>query len=275
MLEVSRIRTFDQTDSPHIVGILNLTPDSFSDGGAYKNSRTAVDAAQRMIDEGATIIDVGGESTRPGATPVGSAEEQRRILPVIERLVERGLSVSVDTIHADTADAALKEGAHIINDVSGGLIDPGMAAVVADSDATFVVSHWGGGANAAPVEGDAVAAVTKQLRIRLAHLESFGLGPARVIVDPGIGFGKSAEQNWQLIAGLPELSQLGHRIMLGHSRKRFMSTVLHEEDSLAKRDLLTGIISAYAAQRGIWGVRVHNVQSTLLAFRALEQLAPG
>ena len=245
-----------------VFGILNVTPDSFSDGGRFGDLDSAVEHALSLVDDGADFIDVGGESTRPGAERVTEHEEHERVLPVVEALAAHGVSVSVDTMRASTARLAVAAGAAVINDVSGGLADPDMHAVIADTTVDYVAMHWPHLEHSVPDYDDVVRDVREELKQRLAELIVHGVDPARVIVDPGIGFAKNAEQNWQLLGHLDELSTLDSRVLVGVSRKRFLAEFAAEGAPAADRDPATATISALAAQAGAWGVRVHDVAST-------------
>ncbi|MBS0023047.1 dihydropteroate synthase [Microbacterium paraoxydans] len=254
-----------------IWGIVNVTPDSFSDGGRYFDADRAVAHGLRLRAEGASVLDVGGESTRPGAERVGAAEEQRRVLPVIEQLAAAGVPVSVDTLNAATASAAVRAGARIVNDVSGGLADPEMRAAVAESGADYAIGHWRGFSDDmyARAEYRRVAReVAGELQERMGEAAAAGIAPSRVILDPGIGFAKAGAQNWDVLRGLDEIVALGPRVLLGTSRKRFLAEVLHDarpEDgdvTQERRDLATAVTSALAAQAGVWAVRVHDVAAT-------------
>jgi dihydropteroate synthase len=250
---------------PHIMGVLNVTPDSFSDGGRFSSASQAVEHGALLFEQGAQLVDVGGESTRPGADPVDPEEERRRVLPVIAALVERRIPVSVDTVNAATAAAAIGAGAAIVNDVSGGLADPGMAGVIADAGVHLVVQHWRGGADAEPRYDDVVLDVRDELRRRIDELVAAGISPDHLIIDPGLGFAKTAEHNWQILGRLPELTSLGHGVLIGASRKRFLGGVLPEGATVLDRDAPTAVISALAARSGVWAVRVHDVPSTRVA----------
>lgn len=256
-----------------IMGILNVTPDSFSDGGRYDATDAAIARGLELRDAGAAIVDVGGESTRPGATRVDPAEERERVVPVIEALAQEGVSVSIDTMNASTALAAVDAGAQLINDVSGGLADGGMARVVADTGAHFAVMHWRGPADVAPVFTDVVAEVRAELKARVAELVVAGVDPAKIVLDPGIGFGKAPEHNWALLTHLDEIASLGHGILVGASRKRFIGALLPEGAPMEDRDLPTAVISALVARQGAWAVRVHDVPSTRIALAIAEQTA--
>lgn len=252
-----------------IMGIVNATPDSFSDGGQYLDPEVAIAHALELVADGASVIDVGGESTRPGAERVPVAEEIRRVLPVVTALAGRGVVVSIDTMNAETAVAAVEAGARIVNDVSGGLADPGMLAAVAETSADFVLGHWRGPSSdmyARAAYADVARDVTAELADRMRDAARAGLAPSRVILDPGIGFGKTAEQNWAMLAGLDRLVALGPRVLVGTSRKRFLSAALAgtsgDEPSITRRDAATAVTSVLAERAGAWGVRVHDVAAT-------------
>lgn len=255
-----------------ILGILNVTPDSFSDGGQFVGTGDAVERGIRLRAEGADLVDVGGESTRPGAQRVAVDEEQGRVIPVVKELVAAGVPVSIDTMNASTALAAARAGAVVINDVSGGLADPGMYRVVADTGLTYIVMHGRGAADSPPDYADVVADVRTELKARLAELIVSGVNPARIILDPGLGFAKTAQHNWQLLAHLDDLASLGHPMLIGASRKRFLAPW---GEMPADRDLPTAIISALVARAGVWGVRVHDVASTRTALDVVEAWNTG
>lgn len=257
-----------------ILGILNVTPDSFSDGGRWEKLDDAVAHAARMHEAGATWIDVGGESTRPGSVAIDPEEEQERVIPVVRALTEAGIPVSIDTRNASTARAAVEAGATMINDVSGGLYDPRMAFVVAESGAHFVVMHWRGGADVEPEYIDVVSEVRAELKSRIAELVVIGVPQDRIIIDPGLGFSKTAEHNWELLRRLDELTPLAP-VLVGASRKRFLGRLLPDNAPLGKRDAPTAIISALAARSGAWGVRVHDVAATRLALDVWEHWQTG
>jgi dihydropteroate synthase len=254
-----------------IWGIVNVTPDSFSDGGRYLDVDRAVARGLQLRADGATVLDVGGESTRPGAERVGSEVEQQRVIPVIEQLAAAGVPVSIDTLNAATAVAAVRAGARIVNDVSGGLADPEMRAAVAESGADFAVGHWRGFSADmyANAEYRRVAReVAGELQERIGEAAASGIAPSRLIVDPGIGFAKAGAQNWDVLRGLDEIVALGPRVLIGTSRKRFLAETLRHgasgdvEVSEERRDLATAVTSALAARAGVWAVRVHDVAST-------------
>jgi dihydropteroate synthase len=257
------------------MGVLNVTPDSFSDGGSWSERAVAVDHGLELLAQGADIVDVGGESTRPGATPVDPAEERERVVPVIRALADAGATVSVDTRNADTARAAVDAGARLVNDVSGGTHDRGMARAVAETGVRYVAMHWGGGAEATPRYADVVAEVRDALRERIADLIAAGVDPGRIVVDPGLGFGKAADDNWRLLGHLPELAALGHDVLVGASRKRFVGALLPDGSTMGDRDLPTAIVSALAARAGAWAVRVHDVPSTRLALQVQDSWQEG
>lgn len=261
------------------MGIVNATPDSFSDGGRYLDPDAAIAHGIRLAQAGAHVIDVGGESTRPGADRVEVAQEQARVLPVITALVAHGIPVSIDTMNAATAAVAVDAGARFVNDVSGGLADPDMLAAVAAGSADVILGHWRGPSTemyARAEYSDVGREVTVELGERIRAAAAAGISPDRIIVDPGIGFGKTAEQSWATLRSLSRIRGLGHRVLVGTSRKRFLSTALgtsagggesdpsHDEagPSEDRRDLGTAVTSVLAAQAGAWGVRVHDVAAT-------------
>jgi dihydropteroate synthase len=261
-----------------IMGVLNVTPDSFSDGGLWLEPEAAVEHAFDLVEQGADIIDVGGESTRPGALHLDPAEEQARVIPVIRRLAARGVMVSVDTMNASTARAAADAGATIINDVSGGLNDPGMPDAVLDTGLQYVVMHWRGRldpGDSRAVYTDTVREVRSELSARVADLLDRGVDPAKLVLDPGLGFSKTAEHNWQVLAGLHSFQTLGYPVLIGASRKRFLGALLPEGASAADRDAPTAVISALAAREGVWAVRVHDVASTRIALDVVRAWQGG
>ncbi|WP_104198982.1 dihydropteroate synthase [Cryobacterium sp. Y29] len=258
-----------------IMGVLNVTPDSFSDGGQWASTDAAIEHGLLLHAQGADLIDVGGESTRPGATRVAPEHEQRRILPVVTELVSQGLRLSIDTLNAATALAAAKAGASIINDVSGGLADPGMAAVAADTGLTYVAMHWRAHAqqmDARSDYGDVVTDVIAELSARVDALTAAGVARENIVLDPGLGFSKTTEHNWQLINRLDAFAELGFPVMVGASRKRFLAGVLPVDAPVLDRDLPTAVISVLAAQAGAWAVRVHDVAATRTALNVLASV---
>ncbi|MET9697151.1 dihydropteroate synthase [Streptomyces sp. NPDC006529] len=257
-----------------VMGVVNVTPDSFSDGGRWFDTTAAVKRGLDLVAAGADLVDVGGESTRPGATRVDEEEELRRVVPVVRGLASEGITVSVDTMRATVAARAVEAGAALVNDVSGGLADPGMIGAVAAAEVPFVVMHWRGfseGMNSLAVYEDVVAEVTAELRTRIDAVIAGGIAPDRLVVDPGLGFAKNAEHDLALVAHLPELRALGFPLLVAASRKRFLGRVLAGSHSAPpparERDAATAAVSAIAAHEGAWAVRVHEVRATADAVR--------
>lgn len=254
---------------PVVMGVVNVTPDSFSDGGQWLDADAAIAHGRELVAAGATVVDVGGESTRPGAERPSAEEERRRVVPVVEALAAEGIVVSVDTMRADVARAALEVGGAIINDVSGGLADPQMPALVAESGAPFVVMHWRGHSRdmqSKAVYEDVVAEVCTELTARVRDLLDAGATRDQLVLDPGIGFSKTAAHNWELLAGLEQVVDLGHPVLLGTSRKGFLGAVGRREGDerpLDARAVATATTSARAARAGVWCVRVHDVTATI------------
>ncbi|KAA9089448.1 dihydropteroate synthase [Microbacterium radiodurans] len=248
-----------------IMGILNITADSFSDGGSYLDAEAALAHGLALRDAGAGIVDVGGESTRPGATRVPGEVERARVLPVVEALAATGVAVSIDTMNAATAVAAVAAGATIVNDVSGGLADGDMLAAVAASGADLVIGHWRGHSAdmyAGARYDDPVVDVLRELEERVGAAAHAGIDPSRIVLDPGIGFGKLAAQNWQLLRHLDRLVAVGRPVLVGTSRKGFLRDALGEDPAQERRDAATAVTSVLAAEAGAWGVRVHDVAAT-------------
>jgi dihydropteroate synthase len=251
-----------------LVGILNVTPDSFSDGGRYLSVDAAVARGARMAAEGADLIDVGGESTRPGAHRITAEEERRRVLPVIRELAADGLACSVDTTRAEVAEAALDIGATVVNDVSGGLADPSMAKVLASARVPWILMHWRGHSNRMAelaVYDDVVAEVRAELEARVDAAIEAGVDARNLVIDPGLGFAKRADHNWALLQNLAALMEVGLPVLVGASRKNFLGRLLADGDELrppAGREIATASISALAAAAGVWGVRVHDVAAS-------------
>lgn len=253
-----------------VMGVLNVTPDSFSDGGRYLGLDQALEHAREMWARGADLIDVGGESTRPGASRVDAETELRRVLPVIKTLAAEGMALSVDTTRAAVAAAALDAGAHIINDVSGGLADPDMARVAAEAGVPWVLMHWRGHSKdmqALAEYQDVVADVRAELLSRVDAALAAGVAESAIVLDPGLGFAKNAEHDWALLRGLDSLLSLGFPVLVGASRKRFLGRLLSEKDGTPRppdgREDATAAVSALAAAAGAWGVRVHEVGASL------------
>lgn len=261
-----------------VMGILNVTPDSFSDGGRWADTDAAIAHALTLVAQGADIIDVGGESTRPGSTRVPVDEEQRRVLPVIRALSDAGVTVSVDTMNAATAKAAAASGAAFINDVSGGLADPAMVATVVETDLPYILMHWRGhltDPSAKSTYRDAAADVRDELFTRVDELMRLGVDRDRLILDPGLGFSKDPAHNWRILANLSELRDSGLPVMVGVSRKRFLGDLLPPGAPPVDRDFATAITSALAAKEGIWAVRVHDVAMTRQAIDVVEAWQGG
>ncbi|MCT9620551.1 dihydropteroate synthase [Curtobacterium sp. C2H10] len=253
-------------DRTRVMGILNVTPDSFSDGGLHQAYDAAVQHARELVAAGADIVDVGGESTRPGSERVPVEVEQQRVLPVVQQLVAEGITVSVDTMNASTAERSVDLGAAIVNDVSGGLADDDMARVVRDTGAGFVVMHWRGHSdrmyrNAEYVH--AVDEVRREVELRVAELIVVGVRQEQVVIDPGLGFAKQGVQNWEILAGYERFASIGLPVLVAASRKRFLDGVGSAAGAAPKeRDLATAAISLLSAERGAWGVRVHDPAPT-------------
>ncbi|MER5858741.1 dihydropteroate synthase [Streptomyces sp900105245] len=269
-----RVTGLPAWDRCAVMGVVNVTPDSFSDGGRWFDTTAAVKHGLELVAEGADLVDVGGESTRPGATRVDEAEELRRVIPVVRGLASEGVAVSVDTMRATVAEQSLKAGAALVNDVSGGLADPAMIPVVADAGAPFVVMHWRGFLEGGNVKGtyeDVVAEVVNELHARVDAVLAGGISPDRIVVDPGLGFSKEADHDLTLLAHLDRLHTLGHPLLVAASRKRFLGRVLAGPEGAPpparERDAATAAVSALAAQAGAWAVRVHEVRATADAVR--------
>ncbi|MEW2128849.1 dihydropteroate synthase [Streptomyces sp. NPDC005435] len=269
-----RVTGLPEWDRCAVMGVVNVTPDSFSDGGRWFDTTNAVKHGLDLVAEGADLVDVGGESTRPGATRVDEAEELRRVIPVVRGLAAEGVVVSVDTMRASVAEQSLAAGAALVNDVSGGLADPAMLPVVAAAGAPFVVMHWRGllaGGNVRGHYADVVTEVTDELRARVDAVLAAGVAPDRIVVDPGLGFSKDAADDLALLAHLDRLRALGHPLLVAASRKRFLGHVLAGPDGVTpparERDAATAAVSALAAQAGAWAVRVHEVRATADAVR--------
>lgn len=266
------------------MGVLNVTPDSFSDGGEFLDPKRALEHARGMRESGADIIDIGGESTRPGSERVDPRVEQARILPVIEELAASDITLSVDTLHAETAEAAILAGAHIVNDISGGSFDPDMFSVVAGSrtragqPVRCVLGHWRGIPDlnhARSQYDDVVTEVVAELGHRVAAARAAGVADEQIILDPGIGFDKTASQGWQLLANLDAFATLNLPIMVGVSRKRMLAEFAVQSAAGAdahERDLATAVVSALMGERNIWAVRVHNVAATHVALQVQQAL---
>ena len=259
-----------------VMGVLNVTPDSFSDGGCFADPADAIAHGLEMHAAGADYVDVGGESTRPGAARVDAEEECRRVLPVIRELSQAGVRTSVDTTRAEVAEAAIAAGAVLVNDVSGGLADDGMAKLVADSGIPWVLMHWRGHSRemyAAARYGDVVTEVCAELTARVEDVVAAGVAPEQLVLDPGLGFAKRAEHNWALLAGLERLVALGLPVLVGASRKTFLGRLLPDAEGnprpAEQRDAATLATTVLAAEAGAWGVRVHDAAASVDAVRTV------
>lgn len=263
-----------------VIGVLNVTPDSFSDGGRYTQLGDACRHGLRLRAEGADVVDVGGESTRPGARRVDATEECRRVLPVIAELARAGVTLSIDTSRAAVAGAALDAGVQLVNDVSGGLADPDMARVVADAGCPWVLMHWRGHSadmqNLATYD-DVVTDVRDELARRVDAAVAGGVAADRIVLDPGLGFAKTAAHNWAVLAHLESLTSLGFPVLVGASRKAFLGRLLAGPDGTPRpadgREAATVACSILAAQAGAWAVRVHDVLPTVDALAVLDAAA--
>lgn len=302
-VELSQIA--NHTSNLVLMGVINVTPDSFSDGGLWQDPDKAVSHALEMVAAGAQVIDVGGESTRPGAASITVAEEIKRVIPVVENLAAAGVCVSVDTIHAEVAKAALAKGAQIINDVSGGKADPDMYKVISEAGCTYVAQHWRGD----PATMNKRSSYTNVLVEVREHLEALveemlqnGIQKERIVLDPGFGFGKKAVHDWTLLANITHISSIGLPILVGTSRKRFLTGLVDAniavetlksidvdlenaaldlsvqkknswqgKDNMFLRDLMTCATTTIAKGAGAWGVRVHNVEANVQAIKIMQE----
>ena len=266
-----------------VVGVLNVTDDSFSDGGRYLDADSAVAHGLAMVAEGAGIVDVGGESTRPGAARVDPRVEASRVVPVVKDLAAQGITVSIDTMHADVARAALQSGAQIVNDVSGGRADPAMAPLLAEAGVPWVLMHWRSVSSDQPHQAphyrDVVAEVRTELLASVDDAVAAGVDPSKLVIDPGLGFAKTGQDNWALLQALPDLVATGVPVLLGASRKRFLGTLLAGPDGSPRppdgRETATAVISALAALYGAWGVRVHDVRASVDALKVVGAWTGG
>jgi dihydropteroate synthase len=269
-----RVAGLPDWDRCAVMGVVNVTPDSFSDGGRWFDTGAAVKHGLELVAQGADLVDVGGESTRPGATRVDEAEELRRVIPVVRELASEGVLVSVDTMRASVAEASLAAGATLVNDVSAGQCDPAMIPVVSAAGAPFLVMHWRGllaGANIRGQYEDVVGEVVDEVRERIDAAVAGGIAPERIVVDPGLGFSKGGEDDLALLAHLDRLRALGHPVLVAASRKRFLGSILAGPDGTPpparERDAATAAITALAAGQGAWAVRVHEVRASADAVR--------
>jgi len=241
-----------------VMGILNLTPDSFADGGRHNSFDAGVARGLEMIAEGVDIIDIGGESTRPGADRVSAEEEQARVLPVIAELSKHGVRISIDTMRADTAEKAVQAGAAIINDVSGGLSDPAMFATVKKLGVPYILMHWRGQSkemNSRAIYTDVVNDVISEINSQIDAALDAGINKSQIIIDPGLGFAKDAEHNWEILRNLKKFTSMGYPVLIGASRKRFLGG-----DNPDEREAATIELTKTLVPQGIWGVRVHSVK---------------
>jgi dihydropteroate synthase len=240
-----------------IMGILNVTPDSFADGGRHDTYEKAVARGLEMISEGVDIIDIGGESTRPGAERVSAEEEQARVIPVIEKLSQTGIPISIDTMRAQTADKAIAAGASIVNDVSGGLADDAMHETVAELGCPYILMHWRGHSadmNSRAIYKDVVSDVITEIGLQVDKALRSGIAKNNLIIDPGLGFAKEAEHNWEILRRIEEFTDLGYPVLIGGSRKRFLGGQSPDEREAATIDLTRSLLA-----KSIWAVRVHSV----------------
>lgn len=258
------------------MGILNVTPDSFADGGRFLNPTDAISRAQMMIDEGVDIIDIGGESTRPGADRVSQSEELNRVMPVLEQVVPLGVPVSIDTTRARVAQRAIKGGARYVNDVSGGLADPKMYQLIAENPSIqYIIMHWRGPSKSMQDQvkyQDVVAEVRDELSERINSAIEVGVDPEQLIIDPGIGFAKNAEHNWELLRNIDRIALLGYPVLVGASRKRFLGELLGGVEPI-DREAASVAITAAMAKSGIWAVRTHSVRPHRDAIETIMELA--
>ncbi len=270
-----------RTDRPVLMGVVNVTPDSFSDGGRWATPDAAIAHGRELLVAGADILDVGGESTRPGATRPLIEEELARVIPVITELAADGVTVSVDTMRSEVALAAVEAGAAIVNDVSGGLADAEMLATVAGTGAAYVAMHWRAHSDTMQQHatydgpGGVVAAVRDELAERVDAILAAGIPRDRVVLDPGIGFAKTAEHNWALLRGLRPIAGLGFPVLVGASRKAFLGSLLAGADGVARgvedREHASSALHVLLAQEGVWGLRTHDVRAAHDALRALAR----
>jgi len=270
------LRNLDRT---LVMGVLNVTPDSFSDGGRFDDTEIAISHALQMIEDGADIIDVGGESTRPGSERISVQVELDRVLPVIAGLVDSGVAISIDTMRAEVARAAIEAGAGVINDVSGGKSDPEMLSYVSTLTVPYILMHWRGPSNIMNTltdYNDVVADVTSEISKQVDVAVAAGIARERIAIDPGIGFAKTVDQNWPILKHLDVLEGLGLPILMGASRKKFLGELLAKagvaRDS-DERESATTAISTLMAARGLWAVRVHDVKPSSDAIAVVDRIA--
>lgn len=270
------------TERSLVMSVLNVTPDSFSDGGQFHDPQRAIDRAFEQVSLGADLIDVGGESTRPGAERIPLTEELKRVIPVVAALAADGVAVSIDTMRAEVAEQAVAAGAVLVNDVSGGLADPAMLGFVANSEVPVVLMHWRGHSREmqqrASYPSGTVGEVKAELTARRDAALAAGVAAGRIVLDPGLGFAKEAAHNWELLRHLAQLLDVGQPVLVGASRKRFLGSLLADGDEqrhVDGRDDATVAISALAAAAGVWCVRVHDALGNVDAVRVAEAWANG
>jgi len=262
-----------------VMGVLNVTPDSFSDGGRFNDPKIAINHALQMIQDGADIIDIGGESTRPGSDRISVQEELNRVLPVISALAESGIAISIDTMRPEVAQEAIAAGACMVNDVSGGKADPEMLGFVASLETPYILMHWRGPSNvmnSLTDYQDVVVDVTREISQQVDVAVASGIARERIAIDPGIGFAKTVDQNWPILKHLDVLEELGLPILMGASRKKFLGELL-AKDGIARdsdeRESATTAISTLMAYRGLWAVRVHDVKSSSDAIAVVDRIS--
>ena len=266
------------TTRVQVMGVVNVTDDSFSDGGHYLDPDRAVEQGLALAADGAAIIDVGGESTRPGAVRIDPRVETARVIPVVKELASQGITVSIDTMHAGVARAALENGAQMVNDVSGGRADAGMGDLLVEAGVPWVLMHWRSVSSDHPHEvpryRDVVAEVRAELLASIDDAVAAGVDPAKLIIDPGLGFAKTGQHNWALLHALPKLVAIGVPVLVGASRKRFLGNLLAGPDGAVRppdgRETATAVVSALAALHGAWGVRVHDVRASVDALKVVD-----
>ncbi len=278
MLTARQVSGLPCVDRPLVMGVVNVTPDSFSDGGAYLGTEAAVRHGLELVAEGADLLDIGGESTRPGATRPLVSEELARVVPVIEALAAEGAVVSVDTMRAEVAEAALGAGAVLVNDVSGGLADPDVLRVVAEHGAAYVAMHWRAHSDVMQQRasyGDVVREVRDELAVRVEAALAAGIAADRLAVDPGLGFAKTAEHNWELLRRLDELDDLGFPLLVGSSRKSFLGALLADADGVPRpvldREDANVALTTLAGMLGVWAVRVHEARASVDALKVVAR----
>ena len=277
MTDTSVLAQFASAERCLVVGVVNVTPDSFSDGGNYADADAAIKHGLALLEEGADIIDVGGESTRPGAQRVPENEERQRVVPVIKALAAAGVPVSVDTMRASTAEAALAAGAVLVNDVSGGQADVALPRLVAETGVPYVVMHWRGHSDRMQQYAeydDVIGEVREELLRRVDAVAAAGVRADQIVLDPGIGFAKNAAHNWALLSHLDALVGLGYPLLVGASRKSFLGELLKTDvpRPLAERDDASAALTVVAALAGVWAVRVHAVQASADAVRVAARI---